>query len=127
MLTNGDHEQQTDKLTRIGLVDLCGPVLAAGALGAAKPDVRAYRHACGYLGIDARRTLMVGDNYALDVLAARAAGLRAIHLDRNGSATTPDSARIRSLDQLFPSTRPSGSGATLTCSNFKGRDEPARE
>jgi FMN phosphatase YigB (HAD superfamily) len=43
---------------------------------------------------------MVGDNYDLDVLAARAAGLSAIH--RDWSATTPSpSDRISTLRDLL--------------------------
>jgi putative hydrolase of the HAD superfamily len=43
---------------------------------------------------------MVGDNYDLDVLGARAAGLQAIHLDRKRAETRPERSRITSLHEL---------------------------
>jgi putative hydrolase of the HAD superfamily len=102
VLTNGDQAQQTAKLSATGLVGLCGPVFASSALSAAKPDRRSYLEACHRLGVSPGDVLMVGDNYELDVLAPRAAGLLAIHLDRSpaGSAVAADS--IGSLHDLFP-------------------------
>lgn len=99
VLTNGDQEQQEAKLVAIGVRDLCGPVFASRALGVGKPDRRAYEAVLNGLGAHAAETVMVGDNYDLDVLAARAAGLRAIHLDRTGAHPIPDAQRIRSLDE----------------------------
>lgn len=101
VLTNGDQQQQEAKLVTIGLMDLCGPVFASRALGVGKPDRRAYEAVLNGLGVHAEEAVMVGDNYDLDVLAARAAGLRAIHLDRGGTHPTPDSQRIRSLDEAI--------------------------
>jgi putative hydrolase of the HAD superfamily len=102
VLTNGDQQQQEAKLLTIGLKDLCGPVFASRALGVGKPDRRAYDAVLNGLGVHAEKAVMVGDNYELDVLAARAAGLRGIHLDRAGTHSTPDSQRIRSLDEALP-------------------------
>jgi putative hydrolase of the HAD superfamily len=101
VLTNGDQAQQEAKLEAIGLRDLCGPVFASRALGVGKPDARAYQVVLDVLGVLAEDAVMVGDNYDLDVLAARAAGLAAIHLDRTGTHPTPDSRRIRSLDETL--------------------------
>ncbi len=101
VLTNGDHAQQTAKLAAIGLLDLCGPVFASSELPAAKPDRRAYIEACRRLHVDPGHALMVGDNYELDVLAARAAGLSAIHLDRPADRSEPTSGRITTLHDLL--------------------------
>jgi putative hydrolase of the HAD superfamily len=103
VLTNGNQVQQTAKLRVTGLLALCGPVFASAELPAGKPDPRAYLHACEGLQLAPAQVLMVGDNYELDVAAARAAGLRAIHLDRSvaGSAAAADS--IGSLDDLLAS------------------------
>jgi putative hydrolase of the HAD superfamily len=46
VLTNGDLEQQTAKVTRTGRAGHCGPVFASSALPAAKPDRRAFAEAC---------------------------------------------------------------------------------
>lgn len=100
VVTNGNHAQQQAKMTATGLGDVCGPVMSSDELGVAKPDPGAFVAACGRMGVVPARALMVGDNHDLDVLAARAAGLRAVHLDRNASAQSPDSDRIFSLSEL---------------------------
>jgi len=83
VLTNGEQGQQTSKVAAIGLSELCGPVFASSALPRGKPHPEAYAEACRLLGVAPHETLMVGDNFDLDVVAARAAGLSAVHLDRN--------------------------------------------
>jgi putative hydrolase of the HAD superfamily len=102
VLTNGDFAQQAAKLAAIGLFDHCGPVLASSALPAAKPDRRAFTEACHRLDVRPTQVLMVGDNYEIDVLGARAAGLSAIHLDRSGRHPGPDQERISTLNDLLP-------------------------
>ncbi|WP_337590370.1 HAD family hydrolase [Kribbella sindirgiensis] len=82
VLTNGSTKQQNAKLRAIGLADLIDVVCTSEELGVSKPDPRAYRRVCEALGVEPSETMMVGDNLELDVVAARAAGLTAQHLDR---------------------------------------------
>jgi putative hydrolase of the HAD superfamily len=100
VLTNGTVEQQNAKMDRTGLAGKFGPVLTAEGIGAAKPDPRAYTTACLRLGLPAAQVLHVGDLHDLDVLAARAAGLRAVLLDRGDEGPHDETERITSLDQL---------------------------
>jgi putative hydrolase of the HAD superfamily len=102
VLTNGDLAEQTAKLAAIGLFDHGGPVFASSALPAAKPDRRAFAEACRCLDVHPAQALMVGDNYEIDVLGARAAGLSAIHLDRSARHPDPDRERISTLNDLLP-------------------------
>jgi putative hydrolase of the HAD superfamily len=100
VLTNGTEEQQHAKLAAVGLLAAVGPVLTAEALGVAKPDPAAYLLVCRHLGVDPGAVLHVGDLHDLDVVAARAAGLRAVHLDRVGRGPVDEPCRITSLDEL---------------------------
>jgi putative hydrolase of the HAD superfamily len=100
VLTNGTVEQQTGKLARVGLLGRVGPVYTAEDIGSAKPDPRAYLTACDRLGLPPSAVLNVGDRVDLDVEGARAAGLQAVHLDRNGQGGVPSGWRIRSLREL---------------------------
>lgn len=100
VLTNGAEDQQTAKLRTIGLLDLVGPVLTAGALGLRKPDPRAFLVACERIGAAPSSVLYVGDEHEVDVLGARGAGLHAVLLDRDGTAPPDETAVIRSLAAL---------------------------
>ncbi|MEV7963569.1 HAD family hydrolase [Oerskovia paurometabola] len=100
VLTNGTDEQQHAKLGAVGLVGRLGHVFTAEGLGVAKPDPQSYLLVCAALGVDPRDVLHVGDRYDLDVVAARAAGLRAVHLDRTGQGPFEEPARITSLAGL---------------------------
>ena len=82
VLSNGLDSQQAAKLQRVGLTGRVGPLFTAEGLGVAKPDPRAFSQVCEGLGLAPGRVLHVGDLYEVDVLAARRAGLAAVHLDR---------------------------------------------
>ncbi|GAA4972642.1 HAD family hydrolase [Kineococcus glutinatus] len=100
VLTNGPAEQQNAKIEAIGLGGRLGPVLTADELGVAKPDPRAFAAVCERLGTAPGETLYVGDEHDVDVLGARAAGLRAVHLDRTGSGPREEAARLGTLLDL---------------------------
>lgn len=87
VLTNGSTQQQNAKLRAIGLAELVDAVCTSESLGVSKPDPLAYHRACEELGVEPGDALMIGDNLELDVLAARAAGLTALHLDRAAGIT----------------------------------------
>lgn len=52
--------------------------------GRTKPDPTIFLDALGRLGVEPARAAMVGDSYADDIEGARALGMRAILLDREG-------------------------------------------
>jgi putative hydrolase of the HAD superfamily len=99
VLTNGNAKQQRRKLAAIGLTGI-GPVYTPDDLGVAKPDRAAFRSACERWGLAPEEVLSVGDNHEFDVLGARAAGLRAVHLDRHDRGPHDEPHRIRSLTAL---------------------------
>lgn len=100
VLSNGTEDQQHAKLTAIGLSGRVGPVFTAEGLGAAKPAASTFLDVCAELDIAPAFALHVGDLYDLDVLAPRAAGLQALHLDRIDAGPHDEPCRIRSLAQL---------------------------
>lgn len=97
-LSNG-----TADLDRIGLRHLFAQSISARAEGVAKPATAIFRMACTRLGIAPENVLHVGDDAALDVLGAHAAGLRTVWVNRRGVAWTesvqPDLI-VTSLEQL---------------------------
>lgn len=100
VLTNGTKDQQNAKVAAIGLRGRVGPVFTAEQLGVAKPDPSTYLEVCSELTVHPSAVLHVGDQYDVDVVAARAAGLQAVHLDRRGRGPSHERRRITSLDGL---------------------------
>jgi putative hydrolase of the HAD superfamily len=99
VLSNWDvslHRQ----LAATGLDRLVDAALSSAEAGAAKPDPAAFAGALALVGVPAREALMVGDDLVADVLGARAAGLRAVLVDRGGAGAPEGVAAIGSLREL---------------------------
>jgi 2-haloalkanoic acid dehalogenase type II len=98
-LTNGNAD-----LSVIGLAHHFEVTLNAGALGCAKPDVRAYERLADLLTLKPAEILFVGDEPHADVVGPRAAGMQTVWVNRGGVAwpdalPAPD-ACITDLDGL---------------------------
>lgn len=68
----------------LGLLAAVDAVLIAAEAGAAKPDAAIFYAALRCFGTMPERAVHVGDSWREDALAASAAGLRAVHLQRSG-------------------------------------------
>jgi len=79
-ISNGNAD-----LAVAGLASFFSVSLAAGRHGPAKPDPALFVAACAALGLAPAEVVYVGDDLQLDVVAAQAAGLRAVWLNRHGS------------------------------------------
>jgi FMN phosphatase YigB (HAD superfamily) len=53
------------------------------------------------LGASAEETLFVGDDYRLDIVGARAAGITPVLIDRNARFLETDCLKIRRMDELL--------------------------
>jgi len=85
VLSNGNQEQQEEKVSRTGLGRYIDVVLTSDHLGVAKPDPRAFELACVRLRVPPHAAVYIGDQLEVDALAAKAAGLRGIWLNRTGN------------------------------------------
>jgi putative hydrolase of the HAD superfamily len=78
----------TPYLDQVGLLPLVDVAVTSARAGARKPHPRVYAAALSALGVEARRTVFVGDTWGADVIGPRAAGMTAVHLwrpdDRSG-------------------------------------------
>jgi putative hydrolase of the HAD superfamily len=70
-----------DILTHLGLTQHLDFVIDSSKVGVEKPDPRIFRIALERAGLQPDEAVYVGDLYSIDVLGARAAGLRAILMD----------------------------------------------
>lgn len=101
LITNFDHPPHVHRVLRDhALAPLFGSVVISGSVGLKKPDPRIFELALAPAGLDPAQAVFVGDA-AEDVDGARAAGLRAIAIARNGAAAPPDAdATIGSLAEV---------------------------
>jgi putative hydrolase of the HAD superfamily len=73
-----------DVLARTGVAELVDGIVISAEVGASKPDPAIFERALAVAGVAADEALHVGDTADVDLAGARAAGLRAVHLDRSG-------------------------------------------
>jgi FMN hydrolase / 5-amino-6-(5-phospho-D-ribitylamino)uracil phosphatase len=94
-VTNGNSD-----LGAAGLRSFFRTTIAASKYGCAKPDALIFRAAAEFLGVEAERLLHVGDDWLLDVVGAKSAGLQAAWLRRGGPLGVPVSPRPGSTPDL---------------------------
>jgi putative hydrolase of the HAD superfamily len=87
-------------LARTGLDALVDGAVASAEVGAAKPDPAPVLRGLELAGVPAREAWLVGDTPGADVDGARAAGVRPVLLDRDGTAGATGVTVIRSLSEL---------------------------
>jgi putative hydrolase of the HAD superfamily len=88
-------------LEGLGLTDIVEVVVSSADVGLRKPDPRIFELACERLGVEAARSVHVGDHVYADVLGARTAGLAPILIDRRGDTHPPPATPVIStLDEL---------------------------
>lgn len=87
-------------LDRLKLATAFDCVLDSHDEGVEKPDPRIFEIALARSGATRDSTIHVGDLYQVDVVGARAAGLRGVLLDQQGLYADADCPRVRSLADL---------------------------
>ena len=86
-------------LDRAGVGELLDGAVSSAVVGAAKPSPTAFRAALELAGVSAEQAVHVGDSLAADVEGARAAGIRAVMIVREGEI--PEGVEsVRSLEQI---------------------------
>jgi putative hydrolase of the HAD superfamily len=85
---------------RLGFTPLFEVVLDSRVEGVEKPDPGIFRIALERLREEAGGALHVGDFYNVDVVGARAAGVRPVLVDEAGLYPEADCPRVRSLAEL---------------------------
>ncbi|RPI75044.1 MAG: HAD family hydrolase [Desulfobacteraceae bacterium] len=102
IISNGDSRQQRQKLDQLHIRELFDPVIISSDLDISKPDAGIFLEACRQAGQSPRECIYVGDNYEVDILGSRNAGLRGIWLNRFGENRNEeaDLTVIRSLAEL---------------------------
>jgi 2-haloacid dehalogenase len=102
IVSNADHEHSAAWTFTLPIEF----VLVSEDVGAYKPDRRVFQRAVERLGLESHEVLHVGDSDVDDVMGAKAAGLRAAWVNRNGRRRRPDvpepDFEIADLTELLP-------------------------
>ena len=79
IVTNGNASSQEQRLQRCGLMDYITDFYVSEAVGAAKPDIRYFRHVFNQIDEpDKTKYLLAGDSLTSDILGAQNAGIDSI-------------------------------------------------
>ena len=87
-------------IERAGLLPHLDFVIDSGAVGVEKPDPAIFHIACARAGVEAAEAVHVGDVYEIDVVGARAAGIRPVLIDPDDRYADLDCDRIRAITDL---------------------------
>jgi putative hydrolase of the HAD superfamily len=101
VITNGRSAEQRKKLRVLGIEPRFEHVAVSEEAGVAKPAPPIFLKACTAMRVAPESAVFVGDSREVDYLAARAAGMSAVWLDRGARAEVSDTAvRVASLSEL---------------------------
>jgi HAD superfamily hydrolase (TIGR01549 family) len=89
-----------EHMERLGLGRLVHIVLDSCIEGVEKPDPRLFEIALARAGAERESTVHIGDFYQVDVVGARAAGIRPVLLDQAGLRPDADCPRVSSLREF---------------------------
>ncbi len=100
VVSNANGNIQADA-ERYGLADYFDVIIDSHVVGVAKPDPRIFHIALEALGVEPGHALFAGDLYSIDMLGAKAAGLRRAKLiDAMDQYSWVDHVKIRGIHQL---------------------------
>jgi HAD superfamily hydrolase (TIGR01509 family) len=102
VISNTEDGRARDSLAAAGLAERFDVIIDSHLVGLSKPDPAIFRHALELLNVEPDEAVFVGDSYAHDALAARAAGMRAVLLDPLDLHPESVCPRIRALGDLLP-------------------------
>lgn len=101
IITNGFAEVQTVKLRESNMRRFFSEVITSEEAGVKKPDPIIFNYAFEKSGGIPQNSIMIGDDYEVDILGAKDVGMRQIFFDPNKAHKNPESDyHIRDLKEI---------------------------
>lgn len=91
LITNGKEVKQWEKLVRLGVYPFFDDVVTSEVAGVEKPDPEIFKIAMDRLNVTAGTSLMIGNNFEVDILGACKAGIQSMIIN---SKLTPEQKKI---------------------------------
>lgn len=101
IITNGFKEVQHIKLEKSALTTYFDLILCSEEVGVNKPNSAIFKHAMTVVGSKPQDSVMIGDDFDVDILGALNCGMHAVHFDPQGRYKKRENDnRIRNLSEL---------------------------
>ena len=100
VLTNGNASSQRRKLNTINIYDLLDYSLVSSEYGVRKPDKKIFEYTAKQLDLKTEECSYVGDNYKIDILGSRNAGMLPVFISRNNEIHD-DVLCIQTINELL--------------------------
>lgn len=101
IITNGFKEVQYIKLENSGLDHYFDVILCSEEVGHNKPSLHIFQYALKKAGAKASDSVMIGDDFEVDIIGALNAGMQGILFDPEDKYSNyQDTMRIKQLDEL---------------------------
>ncbi|MDG5789232.1 HAD family hydrolase [Evansella sp. AB-P1] len=92
IISNGDLEQQREKLEKIGVLDYVECIFTSSEIGVAKPNAAIFQKACESAKVSTEECYYVGDRLDTDAIGSTRAGMKGIWLNRHKEASPNQAA-----------------------------------
>ena len=100
IITNGFKEIQEKKLRQSNISKYFDQVVNSEMAGVKKPNPGIFQLALQMANVDARKSLMIGDNIEADILGAKAVGFHAIHFNAHNDPSHEHCQMIQRLGEI---------------------------
>ncbi|MDQ7233211.1 HAD family hydrolase (plasmid) [Bacillus pacificus] len=101
IISNGDYEQQIEKLTALNILQYFKYIFTSSELGISKPDPEIFHKAVLQLNLEMKDCYYIGDRLETDAISSTAAGMQGIWLNRDNSQPKYNIPTICSLHEVL--------------------------
>ncbi|EEK77568.1 HAD family hydrolase [Bacillus cereus] len=101
IISNGDYEQQIEKLTALNILQYFKYFFTSSELGISKPDPEMFHQSVLQSNLEIKDCYYIGDRLETDAISSTAAGMQGIWLNRNSSLQKYDVSTIYSLYEVL--------------------------
>lgn len=101
IISNGDYEQQVEKLTALNILQSFKYIFTSSELGISKPDPEMFHKVVLQLNLEMKDCYYIGDRLETDAISSTAAGMQGVWLNRDNSQLKCDVPTICSLHEII--------------------------
>ena len=101
IISNGDYEQQVEKLTTLNILQYFKYIFTSSEIGISKPDPKIFQRTVLQSNLEMKDCYYIGDRLETDAISSTAAGMHGIWLNRDNLQLKCDVPTICSLHEVL--------------------------